>query len=75
MISKIFAKNLSVRKYMYCYCLTEKRHKQRKIYKGGKKHTDLLISVISGETEASLIYEGVSNNIKKIKNFVIVDIG
>ena len=48
---------------------------KEKFIKECKKHTDLLISVISGETEANLIYEGVSNNIKKIKNFVIVDIG
>ena len=48
---------------------------KEKFIKECKKHTELLISVISGETEANLIYEGVSNNIKKIKNFVIVDIG
>ena len=40
-----------------------------------KRKTNLLISVISGETEANLIYEGVTNNVKKIKNFVIIDIG
>jgi len=40
-----------------------------------KKHTNLLISVISGETEANLIFEGVTNSVKTLKNFVIVDIG
>ena len=48
---------------------------KKKFIEECKKKTNLLITVISGEIEANLIYEGITNNIKKIKNFVIIDIG
>ena len=48
---------------------------KKKFIEECKKKTNLLISVISGEKEANLIYEGVTSNVKRIKNFVIIDIG
>jgi len=40
-----------------------------------KKETNLIINVISGDNEAKLIFDGITNNIKELRNFVIVDIG
>jgi len=40
-----------------------------------KQETNLIVNVISGDTEAKLIFDGILNNIKNLYNFVIVDIG
>ena len=40
-----------------------------------EEKTGLLINIVSGEEEAKLIFDGISNNITDLNNYMIVDIG
>jgi len=40
-----------------------------------KKNTGLFINIVSGHEEAKLIFDGISNNITDLNNYMIVDIG
>ncbi len=40
-----------------------------------KKKTGLFINIVSGHEEAKLIFDGISNNITDLNNYMIVDIG